>query len=166
MEIFTHFKKIKLTDYLGSWDLQRGQELILTIKEVKVEEVKGQKGKLTKCNVCYWVEPNVKKMIINLTNGKIIQGFAKDNSPYIEDWKGITVKLYIDYKIKMKGETVDGLRISPVAVKKELPLATEDLLKKSIEAISTGVKEKVATINWYKKNTRITDEQLKRLEDL
>jgi hypothetical protein len=105
-------------------------------------------------------------MIINLTNGKIIQGFAKDNSPYIEDWKGITVKLYIDYKIKMKGETVDGLRISPVAVKKELPLATEDLLKKSIEAISTGVKEKVATINWYKKNTRITDEQLKRLEDL
>jgi hypothetical protein len=47
MEIFTHFKKIKLTDYLGSWDLQRGQELILTIKEVKGEEVKGQTDKLT-----------------------------------------------------------------------------------------------------------------------
>ena len=140
----------------------------MIIKKVIQEEVPDQTGKKKLVNLAYFTDDKIKPMILNQTNCKIIQGFSKDNSPYINDWVNIPVNIYIDYKIRVGNQITDGLRISPVApkIQESLPIATEQQIEASIEAISTGKKEKMPVINWYLKNTKITAEQIKQLESL
>ena len=38
-------------------------------------------------------------------------------SSFVEDWCNVPVQLYIDPNVKMKGDVVGGVRISPKAVK-------------------------------------------------
>ena len=110
----THYRKVFKSDHLGVADLEdlleAGSSLIFTISHVKQEfgaRVAGKKGNF---NIAYFKE-DIKPWVINAGNGKIMKKFA--NSPYVDDWKDITIKLYIDPSAKMKGEVVGGVRISP-----------------------------------------------------
>ncbi len=116
----THWKKLMNPDYLGSYALEPGQDLIVTIKTVGNEEVTGSDGKKEICSVIHFVE-NVKPMILNATNNKTIAKLFK--TPYIEEWAGRKIQIYTE-KVKAFGEVWDALRIRPfLPVEKELKCA-------------------------------------------
>lgn len=103
----THWKKEFNYEYMGSYSLPDGKDVVLTIKETKKEIVIGTNGKKEECFVCYFKESD-KPMILNRTNCKTIERVHK--TPYIEDWPGIVVQIGID-KVNAFGEVVDALRI-------------------------------------------------------
>lgn len=117
----THWKKLVNPDYLGSYSLQPGEEKILTIKEIKRDKVVGIGGKKQECTICFFIE-NEKPMILNRLNSKIITKIY--GTPYIEDWKGKKIQIYVD-KVDAFGETVDALRIRPNIPNTPLPLLVE-----------------------------------------
>ena len=106
----THWKIAFDSPYLGSWDLDDYQDLNLIIKEVKKETTEGLKQNETK-NVCYFENANYKPMLLNAGNSKLIKKLS--NSPYIEDWKGVEITLYVK-EVKAFGELHDALRIRSV----------------------------------------------------
>ena len=138
-----HFRKVYKSDHLGVADLEDLKEnnipLIFTIKEVKQElnvSVAGKKGDF---NIAYFVE-NIKPWVLNSGNSKIIKGFVPSKSPYVQDWKNIPVELYVDYSVKMKGDVVGGVRVSPVQPRlqpKAKPFFTEDNFEKAKSAGAT-----------------------------
>lgn len=121
-ETKTHWKKLHNPDYLGAWSLDPGMDMILTIDSVKKEPVTGADGKKEDCTVARFKE-DVKPMILNATNSKIIEKIY--GTPYIEDWKGKPIQIYAA-KIRAFGEEMDALRIRPQAPKTERPELTPD----------------------------------------
>ena len=114
----THWKKQFNYDYMGSYSLPDGKDVILTIKETKRETVIGTNGKKEDCFVCYFKESE-KPMILNRTNCKTITKIY--NSPYIEDWPGLRVQLGID-NVNAFGETVEALRIRAIKPAPAVPV--------------------------------------------
>ena len=111
----THWKKLTNPNYLGSYSLEDGQDLILTIDYVAEELVIGADGKKENCVVAHFVEDS-KPMILNSTNMKTITRIYK--TPYIEAWHGKKIQIY-SAKVKAFGETVDALRIREYAPKEK-----------------------------------------------
>jgi hypothetical protein len=106
----THWKKQFNYDYLGSYSINDGQDMTLTIKSTKKEMVANTGGKKEECFVCYFQE-NPKPMILNRTNCKTIESLY---SPYIEDWPGKKITLYVEKGVKAFGNEVDALRVRAV----------------------------------------------------
>ncbi len=106
-ENMTHWKKLTNPDYLGAYSLEDGQDIILTIDNVRQETVTGPEGKQEQCLVCHWKE-TAKPMILNVTNAKTIEKLLK--TPYIEEWSGKRVQIGSE-KVKAFGEVVAALRI-------------------------------------------------------
>lgn len=138
MENKTHYRKVFKSDHLGVADLEDLIEsgktrLVFTIREVKQEldvAVAGRKGNF---NIAYFKEP-IKPLVLNATNSKVVKSFAKDKSPFVEDWKNIVVELYIDSSVKMKGDIVGGVRIKP-----NQPSLSKPELKKDSEEWNKAV---------------------------
>lgn len=103
----THWKKLTNPDYLGAYSIDDGEDIVLTIKNVKSEVVTGTDGKKEECVVAYFKEPS-KPMILNKTNMKTLEKLCK--SPYIEDWSGRSIQIGVE-KVKAFGDVVDALRI-------------------------------------------------------
>ena len=103
----THWKKLTNPDYLGTYRLEDGKDIILTIDRVQVETVTGPDGKKEECMVCHWQERE-KPMILNSTNAKMIQRLLK--TPYIEEWRGHRIQIGAEM-VKAFGEIVDALRV-------------------------------------------------------
>ena len=103
----THWKRMINPDYLGAYSLEPGQDMILTIKQVRKEEITGTGGKKEECIVCHWKE-NQKPMILNVTNCRTIAKMLK--TPYIEKWSGHRVQIYAD-TTRFGGEIVECLRV-------------------------------------------------------
>jgi hypothetical protein len=106
----THWKKLTNPNYIGSHDFQPGQELVVTIESVKNEMVKcfdGSKLKEEDCIIAT-LKGAKKPMILNKTNCKIITRLY--DTPYIEDWIGKKIILYVA-KVKAFGEVTDAIRI-------------------------------------------------------
>jgi len=107
----THWKKLENPDYLGSYALQPGKDLIVQIKSVGQEEVYSPtSNKKDVCTVAHFTDSLIKPMILNVTNCKTITKLY--DTPYIEDWSGRYISIYIS-KVKAFGETVEALRIRP-----------------------------------------------------
>jgi hypothetical protein len=105
----THWKKLKNNNYIGAYILEPNKDIILTIKNIKKEIITGEDGKKEDGTTVYFAE-NVKPMILNSTNAKIITKLY--DSPYIEDWKDKKIQLY-SKKIKAFGEFLEALRVRP-----------------------------------------------------
>lgn len=106
----THWKKLTNPNYLGAYSIENGQDLILTIKNVREEKVVGADGKKDDCVVCYFYE-NVKPMILNSTNMKTISKLYK--TPYIEEWVGKRIQIGVE-QVKAFGDIVDALRVRKI----------------------------------------------------
>lgn len=102
-----HWKKAFNPDYLGAYSIEGDKDLILTIKSVGVETVTGEGGKKEECLVCRFCE-NVKPMILNKTNCKIISKIYKD--PDTDHWTGKKIQIYAT-TTKFGREIVDCLRV-------------------------------------------------------
>lgn len=126
--MLTHWKVTKNPDYLGSYALQPGQELVLTIKSGGVESITGVDGKKEDELVIHFME-DYKPMIINSTNAKTITKLHK--TPYIEEWVGKKIQVYAR-RIRAFGEDVDALRIRDF-----IPKDVEVDVTKAIESINS-----------------------------
>ena len=131
----THFRKVYKSNHLGQADLEEfmeaGTALNFTISHVRQEygvSVAGRKGDH---NIAYFKE-GIKPMVLNATNAKVVRGFS--GSSFVEDWVNIPVSLYIDQSVKMKGETVGGVRISP-----RQPVAQKPFIEQNSNAWSRAV---------------------------
>lgn len=131
-----HWKAFEDPEYLGSWFFKPNQEIVLTISDVVRKEVKNDKGKKDVCTVATFKEPGVKPMIINPTNAKTISKIY--GSPYLSDWVGKKIQLYVQKNVEAFGERVDAVRIRPASP--ELPFLTPEHPKwlKVVEKVRSG----------------------------
>ena len=110
-----HWKKV-VSDpvYIGEADFEPGEEKVLTIASINSKEtIVTNEGKSTKA-VVHWVEKE-KSMILNVARAKAIQKVT--GTPYMDEWIGKKVQLYIDNTVKAFGEIVSAVRVRPYAPK-------------------------------------------------
>ena len=107
----THWKKMVNLDYLGTYALEDGKDLTVTIDYVRKENVTGNNGRNEQCMVAHF-KGDLKPMILNRTNAKTITKVL--GSPYIEDWNGKRIMLYAD-TTRFGGDIVECLRVRPYA---------------------------------------------------
>ena len=113
----THWKKLENPDYIGAYSIEQGKDLIVTIEKVVREMVTGTGGKKEECSVAYL--KGQKPFILNRTNQKTISKVA--GTPYIEQWAGKQIILYVAH-IKAFGEdNVECLRVRPILPQVTLP---------------------------------------------
>lgn len=121
----THYRKVFDSPYLSSMDVV--EPITLTIARVTQEADKTKKSKET-FNTAYFAEKfirdgeKLKPMILNATNSKTMAKLT--GSPFIEDWSGVRVTVYVERGIKFGRETVDGLRIMQAPERKRLTPAS------------------------------------------
>ena len=132
----THYRKVFKSDHLSSYDLEdfidKGRPLEFTIKEVIQEIGTRVAGKKIDANIVYFIEP-IKPLCLNATNSKLISKIA--NSPFIENWKNITIELYIQKGISFGKEIMQGIRIKPEPPKAITPDEIKNI-KESVHKIS------------------------------
>ena len=111
--------------------------------------------------VAYFVE-NVKPMILNVTNSKVIVKLA--GSEFIEKWKGLKVQIFVA-KVKVAKQQVDALRIRDFHPKTELPelLPETETWENAIEhMVSNGV-----TIDQVEKKYKLSEtNKVKLLQEI
>lgn len=161
----SNYRNVYKSDHLGVVDLEElveaGKPLIFTIKEVKQEvgaTVAGNKGNF---NIAYFKE-QIKPWVLNSGNATTIRklgGFGVN----VEDWKNLTVELYIDQNVKMKGVVVGGIRVRPnLPQPKEKPVLNAEHANwsKCIQAVKDGI-----TIEALRVKYNVSDETFKLLQD-
>lgn len=108
----THYRKVFDSPYLSSADIV--EPTTLTIERVTQEIDKTKKTKDV-FNTAYFVESEIrhgeklKPMILNATNSKTMDRMT--GSPFIEDWSGRRVVVYVDNNVKFGKDLVEGLRL-------------------------------------------------------
>jgi hypothetical protein len=101
-----HWKNFLDKNYLGSHNLEEGEEMLLTISKFEGEEkVKTADGDKVKF-VLYFKEP-VPKMIMNVTNGNILSSLYGSHP---NNWIGKKIQVYAA-SIRAFGKDQDALRI-------------------------------------------------------
>jgi len=157
-----YWKKPFKSNHLSSSDVF-GKTLVLTIELVKQEMCKSQSGDEL-ANVAYFTDKKFKPMRLNVGNSAIVKKFSGQRQD-TEDWKMITVEMYVDPKVRFGRETVDGLRIKSVQPRVGTPAKIELSPESANWAQIVGwVKNGNATKGVSDKYD-ITDENLKKLSD-
>ena len=105
-ELTGDYRKFMDKNYLGSWDVPDGEDLVLTIKKAERDDVKNERGSERKLTL-HFVE-DYKPMILNATNAKALSEAV--GSTKVEDWAGKRVAIYTT-KVTAFGGTTDALRI-------------------------------------------------------
>lgn len=134
----THWKKLHNPDYFGAYCIDEGKDLTVTIDRVTQEDVTGSDGKKETCTVAYLKDH--KPLILNVTNAKMIEKVLA--SPYVEDWSGKRVTLYVT-NVKAFGDVVPAVRVRSSAPASENIKRGTAAWTKAVEA----VKNKKATID-------------------
>lgn len=105
-----HWKNFLDKDYLGSHNLEKGEEMLLTIEKFEGEEmirkVDGDKDQKVPKPVLYFKE-DVPKMIMNITNGNILSALYGSHP---DEWVGKQIQIY-PASVRAFGKTQDALRI-------------------------------------------------------
>ena len=121
----THYRKAFDSPYLSSAGIV--EPTILTISRAVLENDKTKKTKDV-FNTAYFEEKELrpgeklKPMILNATNSKMLKSIT--GSPFLEDWAGVKVTVFVDKNVRFGKESVEGLRISQARVTK--PSLTPD----------------------------------------
>lgn len=102
-----HWKNFLDKNYLGSHNLEIGEELLVTVDRLEgEEEVKDTKGGKSVKPVLYFKE-EVPKMIMNITNGNTISALYGSHP---DKWVGRQIQVY-STQVPFGKKQVDGLRI-------------------------------------------------------
>ncbi len=102
------YRKYMDKNFLGSWDIPDGEDLILTIADVEQNEVKNERGSERKLTIHF--AEDYKPLIMNATNcDRITQAYG---SPKVEDWVGKRIALTTE-KVPAFGSVKDAVRIRP-----------------------------------------------------
>ena len=102
-----HWRNFLDKNYLGSHNLERGEEMLLTIEKfVGEEEVKTADGKASNNPVLYFKEESP-KMLFNITNANTISALY---GTHPDGWIGKQIQVYAA-SVRAFGKTQDALRI-------------------------------------------------------
>lgn len=102
-----HWKNFLDKNYLGSHNLEIGEEMLVTIDRLEgEEEIKDTKGGKSLKPVLYFKE-EVPKMIMNITNGNTISALYGSHP---DKWIGKQIQVY-STQVPFGKKQVDGLRI-------------------------------------------------------
>ena len=102
------YRKYMDKNYLGSWDIPEGEDLILTISNVEQDDVKNDRGSEQKLTLHF--AEDYKPLIMNATNcDRITKAYG---SPKVEDWVGKRIALTTE-KVPAFGSVKDAVRIRP-----------------------------------------------------
>lgn len=162
----THFRKAFDSPYLSSADIV--EPTTLTIKSVRLEADKTKKTK-DLFNTAYFAEKEIrageklKPMILNSTNSKIMKQLT--NSPFIEDWEGIAITVYVDSAVRFGKDTVEGLRISPVPPKKRQQAQRQTITDERLQSAIAKIKSGEYTLERLWEQFVLSDEQVKMMEE-
>ena len=130
----THWKQLTNPDYIGAYAFDQNEEKVGTIAYVREEQVIGTDGKKEECIVAHFQEKELKPLILNATNCKMISKLYK--TPYIEDWAGKRIVMRVQ-QVKAFGDVVDAVRIKP-----EIPKAApKPAQPKQTDAVPTQPKQ-------------------------
>jgi len=106
----THIESLVEKDYLGSWDVA-DRDYTLEIEHVAKKKLNMRGGKTKIVPVLTFRGARKKFVLSARTNRETIAGMY---GPYIEDWYGKRITLYMDPKCKSaSGGTCPGIRIRP-----------------------------------------------------
>tara|TARA_R110000744_G_scaffold231998_1_gene350082 strand:+ start:101 stop:625 length:525 start_codon:yes stop_codon:yes gene_type:complete len=160
----THYRKVFKSDHLGQADLEdfqeAGSQLIFTIASVRQEMGAKVAGKKIDANIAYFKE-RIKPLVLNATNSATMKKLT--GSAFVEDWHDITIQLYIDPNVKMKGDTVGGVRIShikPKLVKQQVTKDNQELWDRAKASYS-----KTGDFTMVLKRADITPENQQLIKD-
>lgn len=108
----THIETMVEKDYLGSWDVAE-RDFTLTIERVEKKELTLRGGKKKVVPVLTFRGARKKFVLAARTNRDTI---AAIYGPYVEDWVGKAITIYMDPKCKSpNGGTIPGIRVRPMA---------------------------------------------------
>lgn len=159
----THYRKVFKSDHLGQADLEdfieSGSNLVFTIHHVSQEIGAKVAGKKINANIAYFVE-SIKPLVLNATNSATMKKLT--GSSFLEDWSNVPVQLFINPDVKMKGEIVGGVRISPKAVKVKQQL-TRDNAKMWNNAIAAYKRD--GNFNKVLERVNISNEDMQAIAD-
>ncbi|HEC33014.1 MAG TPA: hypothetical protein ENI63_02015 [Candidatus Kaiserbacteria bacterium] len=103
-----HWKNFLDKDYLGSHNLEKGEEMLLTIAKFDGEElVKSKNSPDGAPKAVLYFEEAVPKMIMNITNGNTISSLYGSHP---DSWIGKQIQIYAT-PVKAFGKTQDALRV-------------------------------------------------------
>ena len=160
----THYRKVFKSDHLGQADLEdfleSGRDLVFTISHTRQEQNATVAGKKINANIAYFAEQGVKPLVLNATNSKTMRNLT--GSPFVEDWQGIPIRLYIDHSVKMKGDTVGGVRIDPNPVRLK-QLLTRDNAKMWSNAVAAYKRD--GNFNKVLERANMTNEDMQYIVD-
>lgn len=105
------FRKFMDKNYLGSWDVPDGEDLVLTIDHVEQNDVKNERGSERKLTI-HFAERGYKPMILNTTNAKRIGKVAGSNK--VENWENLRIAIYTE-RVQAFGGMTDALRVREYA---------------------------------------------------
>lgn len=117
----THYRKVFDSPYLSSADIV--EPTTLTISRVTQEVDKTKKTKDV-FNTAYFAErelrpgEKLKPMILNATNSKQVANMT--GSPFIEDWQGVRIIVYVDKAVRFGKDTVEGLRLRAAPSRRQI----------------------------------------------
>ena len=103
------FRKFMDKNYLGSWDVPDGEDLVLTIDHCEQNDVQNERGTEKKL-VLHFKESGYKPMILNTVNSEAIS--EAYGSKRVESWEGKAISIHTE-KVKAFGSMKDALRIRP-----------------------------------------------------
>ena len=159
----THWRNLMADNkYLGAWDLEvngKYEPRVVTIEKVYQDTFVGEMGKEQK--VFIKLKEFSKPMVTNRTNFKRLEVFFDSFNP--SDYVGKQIVLGVE-KVKSPQGMVEALRFStrPLPAKKnEMKVFTESSILVAIDA----VRSKSTTFEKIKSQYKLTDEQLKQLQD-
>lgn len=102
-----HWKNFLDKNYLGSHNLEKNEEMLLTIKNFEgEEEIKSKDGSSQFKPVLYF-EEDVPKMILNITNGNVLTALYGSHPA---QWLGKQIQIYAA-SVRAFGKMQDALRI-------------------------------------------------------
>ena len=87
----THWKKEFNPQFLGEWDFEPGKDLVAKITKVEPKKITNPKGQSEEKLVMEF--EGLKPLILNKTNAESCSKALE--SPYIEDWAGQYVQMYV-----------------------------------------------------------------------
>lgn len=123
------FRKYMDKNFLGSWDIPDGSDLILTIDHCEQNEVKNEHGTETKLTI-HFLERGYKPMILNTTNSnRIAKAYGSKN---VDEWENKKIAIYTE-RVTAFGGTTDALRI------RDYPPKTDELYCEDCGELITDV---------------------------
>jgi len=144
------WRKFFENTHLSYYDLTDG-DTVVTIKEMRYETITGPGGRKDDCLVMVFTDAEMLPMIVNTTNAKTISDLHNTNKPI--EWVGKSIILYPEDSVKMKGETVGGIRVRKVLPQIKLPKIDAkrfDAMCKKIEAKEFSIDKAVAMFDFTK----------------